>query len=270
MNDHVTSERARLLAVFDRVMREQARPDNPGGRVERVGDVVRQVGAAHDWNGVVWSAPDLDAARADAAIAEQVAHSELLGCDEFEWKLYGHDRPADLGARLLAAGFEVEEPETLLVARVAGLATEVRLPEGVRLAEVRDEAGAELVARAHERAFGTDGARLRRQVLARLREDPEHFVALVAMAGDEPVSSARMELYPGTGFAGLWGGGTDPAWRGRGVYRALVAFRAGVAAERGYSYLQVDATEDSRPILERLGFTALTTTTPYLYRPASS
>ncbi|MFJ3085939.1 GNAT family N-acetyltransferase [Streptomyces sp. NPDC086838] len=270
MNDHVTSERARLLAVFDRVMREQARPDGPGGRVERVGDVVRQVGAAHDWNGVVWSAPDLDAARADAAVAEQVAHSERLGCDEFEWKLYGHDRPADLGARLLAAGFEAEEPETLLVAPVAELATEVRLPEGVRLEEVRDEAGAELMARAHERAFGRDGSRLRRQVLGRLREDPENFMALVAMAGHEPVSSARMELYPGTGFAGLWGGGTDPAWRGRGVYRALVAFRAGVAAERGYDYLQVDATEDSRPILERLGFTALTTTTPYLYRPASS
>ncbi|MEU2246635.1 GNAT family N-acetyltransferase [Streptomyces sp. NPDC019224] len=268
MNDHVTSHPARLLALFDRVMREHARPDGPGARVERVGDVVRQVGAAHDWQGVLWSSPDLDADRADAAIAEQVAHCERTGCEEFEWKLYGHDRPGDLGARLLAAGFEAEEPETLLVAPVAELATAVRLPEGVRLREVRDEAGVELMARAHERAFGRDGSRLRRQVLDRLREDPEHFVALVAMAGDEPVSSARMELYPGTGFAGLWGGGTVEAWRGRGVYRALVAFRAGMAAERGYRYLQVDATEDSRPILERLGFTALTTTTPYLYRPA--
>ncbi|MFF7337652.1 GNAT family N-acetyltransferase [Streptomyces sp. NPDC008163] len=266
MNDHVTSGPARLLAHFDRVMREEARPEAPGLRVERAGDVVRQVGAAHGWNGVVWSAPDLDAARADAAVAEQVAYCGRAGCAEFEWKLYGHDRPADLGARLLAAGFEAQEPETLLVARVAELATAVRPPEGVRLEEVRDEAGAELMARANERAFGRDGSWLRRLVLERLREAPEHFVALVAMAGDEPVSSARMELYPGTGFAGLWGGGTDPAWRGRGVYRALVAFRAGVAAERGCDYLQVDATEESRPILERLGFTALTTTTPYIYR----
>lgn len=266
MNDHVTSEPARLLALYDRVMREGARPESPGARVARVGDVVRHEGAAHDWHGVLWSAPDLDAARADAAIAEQVAHCERAGCEEFEWKLYGHDRPADLGARLLAAGFEAEEPETLLVARVAELAAEVRLPEGVRIEEVRDEAGAELMARANERAFGRDGSWLRRLVLERLREDPEHFVALVAMAGDEPVSSARMDLYPGTGFVGLWGGGTAPAWRGRGVYRALVAFRAGVAAERGYDFLQVDATEDSRPILERLGFTALTSTTPYIYR----
>ncbi len=54
-------------------------------------------------------------------------------------------------------------------------------------------------------------------------------------------------------------------WRGRGLYRALIAFRARIAAERGYRYLQVDASDQSRPILERLGFVALTTTTPYVY-----
>jgi GNAT superfamily N-acetyltransferase len=76
-----------------------------------------------------------------------------------------------------------------------------------------------------------------------------------------------MELVPGTPFAGLWGGGTVEAWRGRGIYRALVAHRAQVAAARGYHYLQVDASSQSRPILERLGFAPLTTTTPYVYTP---
>lgn len=269
MNEHPPQDQESLLAVFDREMREHARPDGPGVRVERTGDVVRQVGAAQDWNGVVWSSPELDAERADAAIAAQVAHCVELGHEEFEWKLYAHDRPADLGARLLAAGFEPEDPETLLVVPVADLPTEVVLPDGVRLRTVRDEADVELMARAHEQAFGSDWSRLRHQVLARLNEDPDHFVGVLAMAGDEPVSSARMELYPGTGFGGLWGGGTVEAWRGRGIYRALIAFRAGIAAERGFRYLQVDATEDSRPILQRLGFTVLSTTTPYVYRPAS-
>lgn len=269
MNDRTSTHREELLAVFDREMRERARPDGPGVRVERTGDVVRQVGTDRDWNGVVWSSPDLDAVRADAAIAAQVAHCTRLGYGEFEWKLYAHDRPADLGARLLAAGFVPEDPETLLVAPVADQRPAGRLPEGVQLRTVRDEADVELMARAHEQAFGSDSSRLRHQVLARLKEDPDHFVGVLAMAGDEPVSSARMELYPGTGFAGLWGGGTVEAWRGRGVYRALIAHRAGIAAARGYRYLQVDATEDSRPILQRLGFTDLGTTTPYLYRPAS-
>ena len=106
-------------------------------------------------------------------------------------------------------------------------------------------------------------------MLARLSEAPDSFVGVLAMVGDEPVSSARMELYPGTGFAGLWGGGTVEPWRGKGIYRALVAFRAAIATERGYTYLQVDATEQSRPILQRLGFTALSSTTPYVYRRKS-
>ncbi|NEE52645.1 GNAT family N-acetyltransferase, partial [Streptomyces sp. SID8455] len=41
--------------LFDREMREHARPDGPGVRVERSGPVVRQVGGPDDWNGVVWS-----------------------------------------------------------------------------------------------------------------------------------------------------------------------------------------------------------------------
>ncbi|MEU9848738.1 GNAT family N-acetyltransferase [Streptomyces sp. NPDC047985] len=262
----MTHDRDALLTLFDREMREHAHPDGPGVRVERTGDVVRMTDPAGGWGTVVWSAPDLDARRADAAIAAQVAHCAASGLDEFEWKLYAHDRPADLAKRLLAAGFEADEPETLMVAPVADLPTAVELAEGVRLRPVRDADDVELMVRAHERAFGTDGSRLRHLMLTRLAADPDHIVAVLAMAGDEPVSSARMELYPGTRFAGLWGGGTAPEWRGRGVYRALVAHRAGIAAKRGYDFLQVDASAQSRPILERLGFLALTTTTPYLYR----
>ncbi len=64
---------------------------------------------------------------------------------------------------------------------------------------------------------------------------------------------------------GRWDGGR---LAGKGIYRALVAYRARIAAERGYRYLQVDATDMSAPILRRLGFTELGTTTPYVSRPA--
>ena len=36
---------------------------------------------------------------------------------------------------------------------------------------------------------------------------------------------------------------------------------------RGFRFLEVDASSDSRPILERLGFSAVTTTTPYVWSP---
>lgn len=257
--DHVA-----VLALFDRDMREGARPDGPGARIERVDKVVRQVGAEHGWNGVVWS--DLDEVGADAAIAEQIRYYAELG-REFEWKLYGHDQPEDLGRRLRAAGFTAEPEETVMVAEVGDLTLDVEPPDGVSILPVTDRAGVDLVADVHEKAFGTDSTRLRHQLLAQLTGDDDNVVAVVALAGDTPVSAARMELVPGSRFAGLWGGGTVEAWRGRGIYRALVAHRARVAVDRGYRYVQVDASNQSRPILARLGFAPLTTTTPYVRTP---
>ena len=89
----------------------------------------------------------------------------------------------------------------------------------------------------------------------------------VAEAGDLTVSAGWVRFPSETEFVTLWGGATLPAWRGRGIYRALVARRAKLAAERGRRYIEVDASDDSRPILERLGFVPVTTTTPYVWSP---
>ncbi|MCL2554598.1 MAG: GNAT family N-acetyltransferase [Actinomycetia bacterium] len=259
-------DRDKVLAEFDRQMRREAAPEGDGARIEAVGALLRHVGnGPQGWTGVLWS--DLDEETADAAIAAETAW--LAGPEgsgrEYEWKLYSHDRPADLGDRLRRAGFEPEDQETLMVAEVAELATDVRLPEGVRLEPVTDVAGVDLVAAVHEQAFGTSAARLRDRLVDQLPQTADGTLSLVvAMAGDVPVCSARMEIHPGTDFASLWGGGTVEEWRGRGIYRALVAHRAAQAAERGLRYLQVDASDDSRPILQRLGFAPLSTTTPYL------
>ncbi|MEU6117462.1 GNAT family N-acetyltransferase [Streptomyces sp. NPDC047117] len=251
-----------VLAEYDRRMRRDARPDGPGARVERVDGVVRQTaGSADGWNGVLWS--DLTTATVDAAITTQIAHFTALG-RAFEWKLHAHDRPACLAERLRAAGFVPEDEETLMVAETAALPTAVDLPDGIRLEEVTGPAGVDLMVAVHEQVFGP-GARFATQLLDRLAEAPETVAAVVAMAGDTPVSAARAELPPDVPFASLWGGGTLPEWRGRGLYRALIAHRVRIAAARGHRYLQVDASDQSRPILQRLGFAALTTTTPYVY-----
>ncbi|GAA2298993.1 GNAT family N-acetyltransferase [Nonomuraea roseoviolacea subsp. roseoviolacea] len=249
--------RDEVLAAYERQVRIR--------QGERVGRVVRKA-AKGGWNGILWS--DLDEDTADAEIAAQRAYFAALKRD-FEWKLYSHDRPADLADRLLAAGFTAEPEETLMAAEAAAVAAEPRLPEGVELRVAEDPAGIDLLVRAHEQAFGMSLPGLRERVLRRLTERPESIVAVVAMAGDRPISGARLTLDPDTEFAGLFGGGTVAGWRGRGVYRALVAHRARVAVERGYRYLHVDASADSRPILLRLGFEPLGTTTPYVRAPGA-
>jgi GNAT superfamily N-acetyltransferase len=96
---------------------------------------------------------------------------------------------------------------------------------------------------------------------------PSALTIVVAEAGDDVVCAAWIRFTAGSEFASLWGGGTLPDWRGRGIYRAIVAYRANLAAQRGFRYVQVDASDDSRPILERLGFVAVTTTTPFIWSP---
>ena len=81
------------------------------------------------------------------------------------------------------------------------------------------------------------------------------------------MSGGRVDLEPGLDFAGLFGGVTLPEFRKRGLYRATVARRAEIARERGYRWLYSDALPTSRPILEKLGFVRLTTTTPYVIPP---
>jgi GNAT superfamily N-acetyltransferase len=247
-------DNAEVLALFDRQIRI-------GREAERSGNVVRQV--ADDWCAVLWS--DLDETTADAEIAEQVRYFTGLG-REFEWKHYSYDDPADLGERLLKAGFVAEDPEALMVAEVASLPTEPVLPQGVRIERVTDEAGVALMAEAHLAAFGRPSQQME-HLHERLEQEPDAVIALVVLAGERPVCGARLEPVAGTDFAGLWGGGTAPQWRGKGIYKATLAWRTRLAAELGYRYLQVDASDDSRPILGRLGFERLGTTTPYNYTP---
>jgi GNAT superfamily N-acetyltransferase len=255
----------RALADFDTQVRQSTRPDEPGALIEADGTVVRWL--APDGQGascVTWSR--LDERTVDAAIAEQVEFFRARQ-QQFEWKLYDYDRPADLALRLLAAGFVADDEELLMAAETAQVAAEVPLPGGVTVRQVTGEAGVGQLIDVHERVFGVDESRLRRSLLARLDDSPASVAMVIAFAGQEPVSAARVEFPPGCDFAGLWGGGTVPAWRGLGLYRALVAARARLAAARGYRYLQVDALPTSQPILTRLGFVPLARTTPYIWDP---
>lgn len=259
---------ATLLAAYDDQLR-RAETTNlpPGAHAERDGPVVRVVGQHR--RGFVCGPPDLGLAgeALDALIARQRDFFAARG-EAVEWKTRGHDLPADLPRRLVAAGFAPEQRETVLIGDTAELAAaHPAAVDGITIREARSDADAHRIAEMASEVWGDDRSWLAAELLAQVRAGTGRTVVVVAEADGRIVSSARLEFEPGTDFAGLWGGATLAQWRGRGIYRALVAHRARVAARRGTRYLQVDATEDSRPILERMGFTAITTTTPYVWSP---
>jgi GNAT superfamily N-acetyltransferase len=255
-------DRPAVLAAFDEQIRQHPAPDTPEAHVEHDDGVIRRISGGDGWTGVTWS--NLDEVSADAVIAAQVGRFAELS-RPWEWKHYSYDEPPDLPDRLLAAGFTREPAEALLVAEIADLTLDVPPPHGIELRAVVDKQGVEALLSVHDEVFGGDHSALRQTLLAGLGRQPSTTVGVVAWDGQTPIAAGRVEFHVGTDFASLWGGVTLPAWRGRGVFRSLVAHRATLASARGFRYLQVDASPDSRPIFRRLGFVELATTTPFTH-----
>ena len=258
-----------LLAAYDVQVRDRVPDPLPEGvTVERDGPLVQFFGMGGRGFVVYRDLGGLEGTELDEVIARQVRVFAERG-EAFEWKLHGHDRPEDLSQRLLAAGFVPEETETVVIAPVAAIASEPRLPEGVSLREATSRTDFERIAGLEQAVWGDHGQQtwLVEMLESERSADPGAITIVTAEAGATVVCAAWIRFELGTEFATLWGGATLPAWRRRGIYRATVAHRANVAAERGFRYLEVDASDDSRPILERLGFQAVTTTTPYVWSP---
>ena len=203
----------------------------------------------------------------DELIARQIRFFADQG-QRFEWKYHGHDLPADLPERLLAAGFAPEDRETVVIAPISVLTAEPMAPQGVVIREIFERGDLNRIAELEGIVYDRPPEYGWMDELAEEKvADPEGLRIFAAEAGDLMVSAGWMRFPSGTEFATYWGGATHPEWRGRGIYRALVAHRAKLAAERGCRYIEVDASDDSNPILQRLGFVPVTTTTPYVWSP---
>lgn len=258
-----------LLAAYDAQVRDRVPDPLPRGvTVERDGPLLRFLGLAARGFVVYRDLGGLEGADLDELIARQV-HVFAERGERFEWKLHGHDRPMDLPQRLRAAGFVPEETETIVIAPVADIAGEPRLPDGVSLREVTSRADFERIAALEQAVWGDHDQQswLVDMLESERAVDPDALTIVVAEAGVTVVCAAWIRFEGDAEFATLWGGATLPEWRRRGIYRATVAYRANLAAGRGFRYLETDASDDSRPILKRVGFTAVTTSTPYVWSP---
>ncbi|HEY3958064.1 MAG TPA: hypothetical protein VGM53_32260 [Streptosporangiaceae bacterium] len=164
-----------------------------------------------------------------------------------------------------------EDQETVVIGVAADMASSPVLPDGTTLREVTTDADLHAIAGLETSVWGEDLSWMGRELIARRVTDPGAvmFFAVTDDATGQVVSAAWTIFYPGTDFGYLAGGSTLAPWRRRGIYRALVAVRAQRAAARGTRYVMVDASSDSAPILRRLGFRAVTTTTPYVWTPAA-
>lgn len=182
---------------------------------------------------------------------------------DVEWKSRGHDLAPGLHEALLAHGFEPDPPESIMIGEAQLLVADVPLPEGVTMRTIREPQEVARMCAMQAEVFGDlDPDPMTRSLLERLARD-DGMSLWIAEADGEVITAGRLEPVAGTAFAGIWGGATRPAWRGKGVYRALTAARAREALVLGKTLIHSDSTDFSRPILEASGMVKVSTTTPY-------
>ncbi|XVU29952.1 GNAT family N-acetyltransferase [Actinoplanes sp. CA-054009] len=252
-----------LLAAYDSQMRMPPGAVPTGLRYERDGPVLRVVGGH---TGRVRTPRDLgvDGAALDQLIVRQRDYFRERG-EGTEWKLRAHDLPADLPERLVAAGFVAQDPYAVLIGSAGEVAADPVLPAGVVIRRVSASEDLRRIADQQSEVWGFDCSWVAGHLEAQVSADPEQITILVAEADGRLVSTAWAIYHPGTDFVALLGGTTLPGWRGRGLYHALIAARARESVARGFRLLHVDASPHSAPILRRLGFQEITTSTVYLW-----
>jgi GNAT superfamily N-acetyltransferase len=243
-----------VLALFDQEQRINI--EYPGVRKERRPHVIRYVSETGGPHFILYS--DLTGADIEAVIAEEQAYFEPLG--KVEWKVFGHDQPADLPHLLAAHGFQVaDEPDAVMVMDLDEQGPLLGFePEGdVSVRRLEEPAQLKDLIEIEETVWGQMPWLF--NLLGSHMSVPGYLSAHIVTVAGQPACAGWMNFHANGIFADLWGGSTLAEHRGKGLYTALLATRAQEAAERGYRFLIVDAGPMSRPILARRGFRLLTT-----------
>lgn len=241
-----------LRRLYDLDQRQQI--EYPGVRREVTPHVIRYLDEQGFFNAVLYS--QLTAENADDVIAGEIDYFKRLGLG-FEWKWFAHDTPADLQQRLEAHGFDIGEEEAVVVLSLADAPPRLFEPGDHVIRKLTDPAQIQDIVQIETEVWNEDSTYLGEMLKNEMQSSGDQTSIYVAYVDDKPVSCAWVRFPTGSQFASLWGGSTIAEYRGRGLYKALLAIRAQEARARGSSFLLVEASPMSRPILERLGFVCI-------------
>ncbi len=197
----------------------------------------------------------------DAEFAAVRGHAKVL-----MWKLYAHDSTHDeLRAQLIERGSAETDHSTLMAAPVQGLidalaATQKSTSPTLTVRELVTAKDLDAYQNIWDDVWpDAPNSRYVDDYRALIETHEPGIAFFAGFDGDNPVTSGYMFHAPGAPYALLCGGTTKAAWRRQRGYTSLLKARAVRALARGASYLAVEASPESQPILARLGFTPLST-----------
>lgn len=183
-------------------------------------------------------------------IVDEIALAKTRRRYFFEWKEFDIPAIDGLDTLLERKGFSLARTSRLLYAPAAFTA---ELSAAVEVREVHDDAEFDVLLDVNEAAFGERSDWLDQHLRMEIRRNPNQVRAYVAFVSGKPAAAAWVKIYSHIGY--LFGGGTVPALRGKGAYRALVAKRAQFAQTAGAHFVLSECSPSSEKVLRRLGFT---------------
>jgi len=210
-------------------------------------------------NSVSWircGADDADKVIDEVRAAFALRHLPLM------WILDPDTEPADFADRLAAHGVMPEPlaPELAVMVLPADASLNGPMATGLVMHDaLADPELFRLADAVNAEAFGdSERGVTPEQVAAQERRRQDQLTArnrrvVLATIDTEPAGSAGLTLYPPAG-AIINGGAVREKFRGRGVYRAMVAVRLDMAREAGAPGIAVWGGPMSAPILDKLGF----------------
>ena len=210
---------------------------------------------------------NLNTTNVDEVIRKQISFFQNVGYD-LRWIVYQHDTPANLKDRLLAHGFEAKDPEAVLYLDLKHVSPGLLDPVSFDVRRITDPHHLDDVITIRQQVWQGDYSSMAQSLGKRMRDAPDSLSLYVAYVDGRPVSTAQLSFYQNGHFASLVRAATLPSFRRRGLYTALVTLRIQEARQRGFRFLDAEASPMSRPILEKVGFQLLTEAHPCELRVA--
>jgi GNAT superfamily N-acetyltransferase len=182
------------------------------------------------------------------------------------WHLGPSMRPPDLGARLIAHGFEYGGDDIGMAVDLSGLPEEVPVPENLVVERVRDEAGLGVWVEALGSGFGEGPVEAEwvGEMYRRLGLEWSWRHYLGRLAG-EPVATAT--TFFGAGVAGIYFVCTVERARRRGIGAGVTLTALREARDLGYTIGVLGSSKMGYPVYRRLGFEEYCRIGLYEWRP---
>ena len=171
----------------------------------------------------------------------------------YRWLITPLSSPAKLPELLMQKGMTLNYEASGMMASVDSQITEI--DSSIRIQKVLS-ADADVYVETFAKAWELPSHQiphLRQDIQYGLNEGAGRFIPFVAFKNDIPVATCALLNIPSGGY--LAAGTVVKEFRGQGIYKAMLSYRAAYAKKRGHKNLLIHAKKQSAaPICQKLGF----------------